>query len=281
MTFPIATAAAARLVEVEKAGGWISAASSFGSAAGALLAGLMLEPLLGLTGSALAGAAINCSAAALAAAASVTAAEPSADPLPGALARAPRRTTAPTAPPRDTARRSRARCDTPCPNDSCRSRNSYPTGAGAERRAMRHEPAEVTRGAGTTLLVVALPARRAAVVPEVLDALACVAVRHELRGVRKPDAVACVARSPGCGSRRSRSRSRAPRRSRSSPRCDPRPQARCRLCGSRHSRRAHRYRRGSADTAASRWWLIPLLRRSSDGSRGTRPLVQAARRATS
>ncbi|MDO8847570.1 MAG: hypothetical protein Q7W51_04200 [Coriobacteriia bacterium] len=74
MTFPLATAAAARLAEVEKAGGWISAASSFGSAAGALLAGLMLEPLLGLTGSALAGAAINCSAAALAVAAAMAAA---------------------------------------------------------------------------------------------------------------------------------------------------------------------------------------------------------------
>ena len=69
MTFPVATAAAARLVDVDKAGGWISAASSFGSAAGALLAGLALEPLLGLTGSALVAAGVNLTAAALAAAA--------------------------------------------------------------------------------------------------------------------------------------------------------------------------------------------------------------------
>lgn len=69
MTFPIATAAAARFVSVDKAGGWISAASSFGSAVGAAVAGLYLEPLLGLTGSALAGAGLNIVAAALAGAA--------------------------------------------------------------------------------------------------------------------------------------------------------------------------------------------------------------------
>jgi predicted membrane-bound spermidine synthase len=66
MTFPVATSAAARLVDVSKAGGWVSAASSFGSAVGALLAGLALEPLLGLTGSALAGATINVLAAGIA-----------------------------------------------------------------------------------------------------------------------------------------------------------------------------------------------------------------------
>lgn len=73
MTFPVATAAAARLAEVEKAGGWVSAASSFGSAGGALLAGLALEPLLGLTGSALAGAGVNVGAAFLALGAAVVA----------------------------------------------------------------------------------------------------------------------------------------------------------------------------------------------------------------
>ncbi|MHB8706967.1 MAG: hypothetical protein ACYC77_10710, partial [Coriobacteriia bacterium] len=58
-----------RLVSVEGAGGGISAASSFGSALGAAVAGLYLEPLLGLTGSALAGAGLNIVAAALAGAA--------------------------------------------------------------------------------------------------------------------------------------------------------------------------------------------------------------------
>ncbi|MBN2404731.1 MAG: hypothetical protein JXE06_04040 [Coriobacteriia bacterium] len=69
MTFPVATAAAARLVDVDKAGGGISAASSFGSAAGAAAAGLFLEPLLGLTESAYAGASLNILAALLALAA--------------------------------------------------------------------------------------------------------------------------------------------------------------------------------------------------------------------
>lgn len=69
MTFPVATAAAARLVGMDKAGGGIAAASSFGSAAGAAVAGLFLEPLLGLSGSALAGATLNVGAALLAGAA--------------------------------------------------------------------------------------------------------------------------------------------------------------------------------------------------------------------
>ncbi|MHB9003099.1 MAG: spermidine synthase family protein [Coriobacteriia bacterium] len=63
MTFPVATAAAARLVAVERASGWISAASSFGSAVGAAATGLYLEPALGLTGSAWTGAALNVIAA--------------------------------------------------------------------------------------------------------------------------------------------------------------------------------------------------------------------------
>lgn len=63
MTFPVATAAAARLVAIERAAGWISAASSFGSALGAGITGLYLEPALGLTGSAWTGAILNVTAA--------------------------------------------------------------------------------------------------------------------------------------------------------------------------------------------------------------------------
>ncbi len=63
MTFPLATAAAARLVDVQKASGWVAAASSFGSAVGAAVAGLYLEPMLGLTRSALVGAGLNVMAA--------------------------------------------------------------------------------------------------------------------------------------------------------------------------------------------------------------------------
>jgi spermidine synthase len=65
-TFPLTTAAAGRLTTVEFAAGGVSAASSFGSAVGAAVAGLFLEPLLGLTGSALLGAATNVVAAGLA-----------------------------------------------------------------------------------------------------------------------------------------------------------------------------------------------------------------------
>lgn len=63
MTFPVATAAAARLVAIERAGGWVSAASSFGSAIGAGVTGLYLEPALGLTGSAWVGVGLNVTAA--------------------------------------------------------------------------------------------------------------------------------------------------------------------------------------------------------------------------
>lgn len=63
MTFPVATAAAAKLVAIERAGGWVSAASSFGSAIGAGVTGLYLEPTLGLTGSAWVGVGLNVTAA--------------------------------------------------------------------------------------------------------------------------------------------------------------------------------------------------------------------------
>lgn len=63
LTFPIATAAAARVVNIEKAAGGISAASSFGSAAGAAIAGLYLEPAFGIMRSAFVGAGINLVAA--------------------------------------------------------------------------------------------------------------------------------------------------------------------------------------------------------------------------
>jgi spermidine synthase len=65
-TFPLATAAAGRMVGREAAAGGVSAASSFGSAAGAAAAGLFLEPAIGLMGSALVGASLNVIAAGLA-----------------------------------------------------------------------------------------------------------------------------------------------------------------------------------------------------------------------
>jgi len=65
-TFPLTTAAAARLASVEMAAGGVSAASCFGSAVGAALGGLLLEPALGLTGSALVGAGLNVAAALIA-----------------------------------------------------------------------------------------------------------------------------------------------------------------------------------------------------------------------
>ena len=65
-TFPLTTAAAARLATVELAAGGVSAASCFGSAVGAAFAGLLLEPALGLTGSALVGAGLNVAAALIA-----------------------------------------------------------------------------------------------------------------------------------------------------------------------------------------------------------------------
>jgi spermidine synthase len=66
VTFPLTTAAAARLADVDIAAGGVSAASFFGSAVGAAVAGLFLEPALGLTGSALVGAGLNVAAALLA-----------------------------------------------------------------------------------------------------------------------------------------------------------------------------------------------------------------------
>jgi spermidine synthase len=65
-TFPMATVAAGRMVGMEAAAGGVSAASAFGSAAGAAAAGLFLEPAIGLAGSALVGASVNAIAAILA-----------------------------------------------------------------------------------------------------------------------------------------------------------------------------------------------------------------------
>lgn len=77
MTFPLATAAAGRLARLEVAAGGVSAASAFGSAFGAGVGGLLLEPALGLSGSALAGAGLNVAAAVmLLVAARATAASP-------------------------------------------------------------------------------------------------------------------------------------------------------------------------------------------------------------
>lgn len=63
MTFPLATVAGGRIVSGQKAAGAVSAASSFGSAAGALLAGLWFEPAFGLFTSAVIGAGFNLLAA--------------------------------------------------------------------------------------------------------------------------------------------------------------------------------------------------------------------------
>lgn len=68
-TFPLATAAAARLTDLQDAAGGVSAASAFGSAVGAAVTGLLLEPAVGLGGSAFVGAALNLAAALLAIAA--------------------------------------------------------------------------------------------------------------------------------------------------------------------------------------------------------------------
>ena len=65
MTFPLATVAGGRLVG-GRAAGAVSAASSFGSAVGALLCGLWFEPAFGLFTSAAIGAGFNLAAAALA-----------------------------------------------------------------------------------------------------------------------------------------------------------------------------------------------------------------------
>lgn len=63
MTFPLATVAGGRLVGGQTAAGYVSAASSFGSAIGALLCGLWFEPTFGLFASACIGAALNLVAA--------------------------------------------------------------------------------------------------------------------------------------------------------------------------------------------------------------------------
>ncbi|MCL2332079.1 MAG: hypothetical protein FWC54_01135 [Actinomycetia bacterium] len=66
MTFPLATALAGRLVAAQTAAGSVSAVSSFGSAAGALICGLWLAPLLGITRTSFIAAGFNLAAAALA-----------------------------------------------------------------------------------------------------------------------------------------------------------------------------------------------------------------------
>jgi spermidine synthase len=66
MAFPLASAAAVRIVGPERSASFVSAFSSFGSAIGAALGGLVLEPLLGIVGSAMVAVAFNLIAAALA-----------------------------------------------------------------------------------------------------------------------------------------------------------------------------------------------------------------------
>jgi hypothetical protein len=66
MTFPLSTVAGTKLVGGDSAAGIVSAASSFGSAIGALLCGLWLEPSYGLFASATIGAGLNLVSALLA-----------------------------------------------------------------------------------------------------------------------------------------------------------------------------------------------------------------------
>ncbi|MCL2655732.1 MAG: hypothetical protein FWD65_08630 [Coriobacteriia bacterium] len=66
MTFPLATSLAGRLVAAQTAAGSVSAVSSFGSAAGALICGLWLAPLLGITHSSFIAAGFNLLAGLLA-----------------------------------------------------------------------------------------------------------------------------------------------------------------------------------------------------------------------
>lgn len=66
VAFPLAVTAASRLTLKASATSGVYAASSFGSALGAALGGLFLEPTFGLTASALVGAGINFTAAAMA-----------------------------------------------------------------------------------------------------------------------------------------------------------------------------------------------------------------------
>jgi spermidine synthase len=66
MAFPLASSAAARIAGPEKAASGVSAFSSFGSAIGAALGGLILEPLIGITGAAMVAVVFNLLAAAAA-----------------------------------------------------------------------------------------------------------------------------------------------------------------------------------------------------------------------
>jgi spermidine synthase len=63
VAFPLASFAAARIAGPERAASAVSAVSSFGSAIGAALGGLLLEPLLGITGAAMVAVAFNLLAA--------------------------------------------------------------------------------------------------------------------------------------------------------------------------------------------------------------------------
>lgn len=63
VAFPLAASAAARIAGPERAASAVSAVSSFGSAIGAALGGLLLEPLLGITGAATVAVAFNLLAA--------------------------------------------------------------------------------------------------------------------------------------------------------------------------------------------------------------------------
>jgi spermidine synthase len=63
MTFPLATVAGGRLVRGDASAASVSAASSFGSALGALLCGLWFEPAFGLFAAAAIGAGFNLLAA--------------------------------------------------------------------------------------------------------------------------------------------------------------------------------------------------------------------------
>jgi len=63
MTFPLATVIGTRLIGGQTAAGTVSAASSFGSAIGALVCGLWLEPTIGIFASAQVAAILNLCAA--------------------------------------------------------------------------------------------------------------------------------------------------------------------------------------------------------------------------
>lgn len=66
VAFPLAASAGSRIAGPERAASAVSAVSSFGSAIGAALGGLLLEPLLGITGAAIVAVAFNLLAAAAA-----------------------------------------------------------------------------------------------------------------------------------------------------------------------------------------------------------------------